>query len=229
MTSEILSNRELRRYNNQIALPGIGLNGQKKIKKAGVVVIGTGGIGTSVMQHLVAAGIGSLGIVDNAMVEEANIHRQTVYGTSDLGKQKAIITKQKLRDLNAQVNLNIHNLCISMGNLNQICTLYDIVIDASNHLETSKAIAEYCEGCNKSLIFGRAVEFNVEIGVFNDCSKLKANVDQLNNEVEKDGFLSAIGGITGAILALEALKMIAGIESNNMNRIKKFNTLEILK
>ena len=78
MTSEILTNREMRRYENQVRLPEIGIEGQEKIKQARVVVVGTGGIGTTIMQHLVSSGLGTLGIIDNAIVEESNIHRQTL-------------------------------------------------------------------------------------------------------------------------------------------------------
>ena len=230
MSSDILSNREIRRYQNQIALPDIGLEGQEKIKKSRVVVIGTGGIGTSTMQHLVAAGMGTLGIIDNAMVEESNIHRQTLYGTSDLGKQKAIITKQKLQELNAQVKLNIHNLCISFDNIDQICSQYDIIVDASNFWESNKAIWSYCNTCKIPMVFARINEYLIEIGSFTDCKLLQDYIDQGEKFVYelKDGFLSSIAGIAGSLVSLEVIRIITGKTGNNLNKAVKIDIQSLL-
>jgi sulfur-carrier protein adenylyltransferase/sulfurtransferase len=230
MESEILSNREIRRYLNQMDLDGFGLQGQEKIKQARVVVVGSGGMGTTVMQHMVASGIGYLGIIDNTIVEESNIHRQTLYGTSDLGKQKAIISKQKLQDLNAQVEMNIHNLCINYDNLDHICQNYGYVVDATNSVDSNKAIWEHCANNDKVLLYGIQNEFECEIGMFSDQKMLKewlAAYPFAKREYKK-GYLSAIAGVAGALLSIELLCHIVGVKSKIENQSKKIKLTDII-
>jgi len=228
MTSEILSNREERRYKNQIALTEIGQIGQEKLKKSKIAIIGSGGIGTSVAQNLVAMGIGTIGITDNDMVEESNIHRQTLYGTSDLGKQKAIISKQKLNELNAQTEINIHNLCISFANMDQTCNTYDLLVDASNTWETNSAVWNYCAQFNKPLVYGRIREWKVEIGVFNNPVELYSHLEKKEEIEGGKGFLGPVASLTGAILSIEVVKLILGIESHFMNKGNSFNAIDIV-
>jgi adenylyltransferase/sulfurtransferase len=229
MTTDLLTNRELRRYKNQIELPEISQKGQENIKKTKVLIVGAGALGTFVMQNLVAAGIGTLGIVDKAMVEESNIHKQCVYGTSDLGKQKAIITKQKLHELNAQAEINIHNLCISFANLDNISANYDIIVDTSNLWETNLAIWNYCAQYNKPLIYGRVKEFNIETGVFTDPQLLYAHIDKKGEMQGGTGFICPVAGLAGSIVSLEIVKLIVGKKSKSINKEKKFNVLEFLE
>ena len=226
---QILSNREIRRYQNQIVIDKFGIEGQQKIKEAKVAVIGAGGIGTVVLQHLTSCGIGTLGIIDNTMVEETNIHRQTLYGTSDLGKQKAIIAKQKLSDINAQCNINIHNLYITADNLSRICEPYDIVIDVTNSLETNNAIIQYCIKNNKSLIFGLINEFEIEIGCFTSKEKLSKYADKrITDTNHKTGYISSVAGVIGCLICLHTIKVITRFTEKSDNQSKKFNILELL-
>ena len=227
--SQILSNREIRRYQNQIDIEKFGIEGQEKLKETKVVVIGAGGVGTVVLQHLTSCGIGTLGIIDNSMVEETNIHRQTLYGTSDLGKQKAIITKQKLSDLNAQCKINIHNLFITAENLYKICELYDIIIDVSNNSETNNDIIHYCVENNKPLVFGIINEFEIEVGSFSDSSKLNEYAQKrISNEIHKSGYISSIAGIVGSLICLHTIKMVIKFTDKSDNQSKKINILELL-
>ena len=110
MESGILSPREIRRYSKQIMLPEIGLEGQEKIKKAKVLVVGAGGLGCPVLQYLTAAGTGKIGIVEFDKVDESNLQRQVLYGSLDVGKLKAIIAKNWLENLNSLVDFEIFNL-----------------------------------------------------------------------------------------------------------------------
>jgi len=131
--SEILSAQEIRRYSLQINNASLGVEGQEKIKQAKVLVVGAGGKGSSLMQIMAAVGVGMIGISDNFPVQEADLSRQHLYGSSDLGKQKAIISKQKLIQINHFVEYKLHNVCLSEQNINTICSNYDILIDATDN------------------------------------------------------------------------------------------------
>ena len=205
---------------------GIGKEGQEKIKKTKILVIGSGGIGTAVMQNLSAIGIGTIGIVDNAMVEESNIARQCLYGTSDLGKQKAIITKQKLQEINAQSKFNIHNLCISFENLENISSEYNFIVDASNSLETGLAIWNHCAQYNKPLIYARVNEFKVDIGFFTNPVELYAHIEKRKNNKESEAFMCPVASFAASLVSLEILKWLVDIPGRMDNMEKNWNLAE---
>ena len=220
-----LSNRELRRFENQIKLPGIGLEGQIKLKNSKVAIVGAGGIGTNVLMHLVTSGIGTLGIIDNSIIEESNLHRQVLYGSSDLGKQKAIVAKQKLQEINPQTIINIHNLLISASNAYSVCDIYDLVIDTTNSAETFENIFSFCYSGNKPLIFARIKEFIIEIAVITNFKEFQQ--PDYKNNTDKNGFVSSVSGIAGSMISLEAIKLISGLKSSINNRLLKFNALDL--
>ena len=215
MHSEELSGLEIRRYSQQIELPSVGMPGQEKIKQSKVLVVGAGGKGTSLMQHLVAAGIGKIGISDNYPIEEKVLPNQTLYGNGDLGKQKAIISKQKLTAINHLTKIELHNVCLAEINIEQICDNYKIIVDATDNLPAHQLINDAAIRLNKPVIYGSVYNSQSHISVFNynNGPSFRCMYDQIPRKKENlslDGIVNVgiIAGITGIIMANEVLKVI---------------------
>ena len=140
--ADILSPREIRRYTKQIMIPGIGIAGQEKLKQAKVLVIGAGGLGCPVLQYLTAAGIGKIGIVEFDVVDETNLQRQILYGSDDVGKLKSVIASERLKHMNSLVDFEIFNLKFDASNSSDILKDYDLVIDATDNIESRYVISD---------------------------------------------------------------------------------------
>jgi molybdopterin/thiamine biosynthesis adenylyltransferase len=136
MESQFLSQREIRRYSKQIMIPEIGIKGQEKLKLAKVLVVGAGGLGCPVLQYLAAAGVGKISIAEFDMVDEANLQRQVLYGSTDVGKLKSIIAKSRLEHLNSLLEFEIFNLRLDASNSLNIIKNFDIIVDATDNLHT---------------------------------------------------------------------------------------------
>ena len=220
MNSDILSALEIRRYLQQIELPSVGLTGQEKIKQSKVLVVGAGSKGTTLMQFLVTSGVGKIGISDNFMVEEHILPHQRLFGNSDLGKQKAIISKQKLKELNHLVDIEPHNICLSEKNISLICTEYDIIVDATDNLPAHYLISDASVKMNKPVVFGSILGAEAHVSVFNYQNGAnyrvafpnKPSEDQKTPKSEITS-IGIIAGITGTIMANEVLKIILGLEN----------------
>ena len=154
MESKILSSREVRRYGRQIMIPEIGLEGQEKLKNSRVLVVGAGGLGCPVLLYLTAAGIGKISIVEFDKVDETNLQRQVLYGTSDVGKLKSIIAKERLEHLNSNGVFEIINLRFDASNALSIISDFDIIVDATDNLETRYVINDACIMMNKPMVHG---------------------------------------------------------------------------
>ncbi len=230
MKSEILSDLEIRRYSQQINLPSVSLKGQEKIKQSKVLIIGAGGKGTNVMQNLVAAGIGKLGISDNYLVEENILPNQRLYGNRDLGKQKAIISKQKLKEINYLVDIELHNICLSENNIDQICENYDILVDATNNFPSHYLINDASIRLNKPVVYGSVIKSQGQIAVFNYNNgpsfrylfpEMLSNTEDPNmTEVTSIGI---INNIVGTFMANEVLKIILGFKNVISGGVLIFN------
>lgn len=227
MKSKILSQQELRIYSQQIILPQIGLSGQEKLKLAKVMVIGAGGLGMTVLQNLSSLGIGVLGIADNSLIQEADLPRYTHFGIQDIGKQKTISAKEKLKRTYPKTDYNIHNICISDKNTYQICTDYDIVVDATKNLPTSEALNTLCHRQHKPLVWGYVVEMKGMVTVFHYkgshlfktiLPELKAMTDKKNETLAP---LVPLAGIAGSYMALEVFKIILKRDTELNKKILK--------
>ena len=218
LNSEILSQKEIRRYTLQINSPQIGLEGQEKIRNSKILVVGAGGKGTSVLQNLATLGIGKIGISDNFPVQEAELSRQHLYGNSDLGKQKAIISKQKLLDINHFVDYELHNVCLSENNIQSICKNYDVLIDATDNFASRYLISDTAIALGKPMIFGMIAGKIGLVSVFNfkggpslRCLFPEIPDDLYSKESDEFACQVSILGIIGSIIANEALKIILGV------------------
>jgi len=213
---EQLTKLEERRFYRHIILPEIGLEGQKILKKSGVLVIGAGGLGAPVLQYLAAAGIGRIGIMDDDKVEEKNLQRQVLYGGRDLGKHKAIIAKTRLERMTSLVNFQIFNIRLRKENASEFISKYDFIVDASDNLETHFLVNDTCIKQNKVMAYASAEGFKGVVSIFNynngpsfRCAWESGVVFTEEHPNEK-GMLGVLSGITGAIEACELIKAVLG-------------------
>jgi len=233
MESESLSELELRRYLYQIKLPSIGIEGQEKLKKSRILVIGAGGKGTTVLQNLVTAGVGKIGISDNFPVEEKNLSKQRLFGNGDIGKEKAIISKQKLTELNHFVDYELHNVCISRNNILDICSGYSVIVDATDNFQAKYLINDAAVILNKPFVFGSVLNSLGMVSVFNfnkgpSLRCLYPTIPSGNEKPELKN-IAGIGilyNIVGTIMANEVLKIILQINNVLSGKLLLFNLLD---
>ena len=216
MEDNILSPREIRRYNKQIMIPELGIKGQKKLKRAKILVVGAGGLGCPVLQYLAAAGVGKIAIVEFDLVDETNLQRQVLYGSNDVGKLKAIIAKNRLEHLNLNGEFYIFNLRLDETNALKILKNFDLIIDATDNLATRYIINDSCIILNKPLVHGAIYRYEGVVSVFNykggatfRCyNPFQADKEYKNPSPAEVGLLGVLPGITGTYMANEAIKII---------------------
>lgn len=233
MDPGFLSEREIRRYSKQIMIPDVGQEGQEKLKKAKVLVVGAGGLGCPVLQYLTAAGIGKIGIVEFDKVDESNLQRQVLYGSLDVGKLKAIIAKNWLEHLNSLVEFEIFNLRLVASNALSIIRQFDIIVDATDNYEVRYIINDACVVLDRPMVHGAIFKFEGQVSVFNlnggptyRCYNNYDKTKLFKNPKPADvGLLGVLPGITGTIMANEVIKIITGIGSILSGKLLIFNIL----
>lgn len=229
MNKKELTDRDKRRFIKQIQLDEIGESGQHKIKSARVLVVGAGGLGSPVLQYLTAAGVGNLGVIDYDYVKEENLQRQILYGNSDLGKLKTIITKKKLEELSANINFDIRNIRLNQGNVLGFIEKYDIIIDATDNYSTKFLLNDACIYLDKVYIFGAIHKWAGQVSVFNyqGGPSLRCVFPSRPDDQDKSesGIIGTVPAITGLMQANEAIKVI--LESHHVlsNKLLVYNLL----
>jgi molybdopterin/thiamine biosynthesis adenylyltransferase len=234
MSGTILSPRELRRYSKQIMLPELGIGGQEKLKKARVLVVGAGGLGCPVLQYLAAAGTGMIVIAENQTVDETNLQRQILYGSEDVGKLKSIIAKIRLNQFNSLIETDVINIRIEPGNALRILRDFDLIVDATDNLKTRYILNDACVILGKTLVHGAIFRYEGQVSVFNykggatyRCYNPSMNGNTLITPSPDDvGLLGVLPGITGIIMANEAIKIITGIGRVLSGMVLIFNILD---
>jgi len=215
-----LNKEIIERFSRQIVLKDIGILGQKKILLSKVLIIGAGGLGSPVAEFLSRAGIGSLGIVDDDKVALSNLHRQSLYNTSDIGKFKVKIAKDKIKKINPNTKVTIYKIRLNNDNFKKIINDFDYIVDGSDNFMTKFLLNDFCLKFKKVLITAAISKFDGHIFTFNFKNKkipclrcffqeTKISDDLLNCEAE--GILGTVAGIVGTIQANEVLKKIVGI------------------
>jgi len=219
MKSQI-NKKIIERYSRQIVLKDIGILGQKKILSSKVLIIGAGGLGSPVAEFLSRAGIGSIGIVDNDKVSLSNLHRQSLYNTSDIGKFKVKVTKDKIKKINPNTKVTIYKIRLNNINYKKIINNYDYIVDGSDNFTTKFLLNDLCIKFKKTLVVGAINKFDGHVFTFNfknkkipclKCFFQESNIpDDLLN-CESEGILGTVAGIVGTIQANEVLKKILNI------------------
>lgn len=218
MAQKTLSEIELRRYSRHIMLPELGTEGQEKLKNSSVLVVGAGGLGAPLLLYLSAAGVGKIGIADNDLVSDSNLQRQVLYGAGDLGKQKAIVAKQRLEEQNPLNEYVVHNICLGSENADIIMKKYDVIVDATDNFPTRYMLDEICGQLKKPLVYGSIYKYEGQVTVFHyqDGPGLKDLYPEMPVRGEAAnpssvGILGILPGITGSLQACEVIKIITGI------------------
>jgi molybdopterin/thiamine biosynthesis adenylyltransferase len=226
-----MTEKELNRYARQTMLPQIGNEGQEKIKSARVLVVGAGGLGTPVLQYLAAAGIGTIGIVDNDTVSETNLQRQVLYSTEDIDKPKAEIAGNKLLKLNPHCTIHCYKERLDEKNASEIVGNYDLVVDCTDNFTSRYLLDDVCEKLKKPLIYGSVEEFSGQVSVFHyekGVSYKKLFPDKPEEKLmngEPLGVFGTIPGVIGSLQATEALKIITGAGDVLSGRLLLYDAL----
>lgn len=204
------------RYNRQIILPEIGEDGQYKLSKSKVLVIGAGGLGAAILPYLASAGVGEIGIVDDDVIEISNLHRQVIYKTSAVGKFKVEEAKLMLSELNPLIKINAISEKLSGKNALILFEKYDIIVDATDNISIKYLINDACLATNKPMVYGSIFRLQGQVSVFNyqkgptyRCLYPDENNNTLN--CEDAGVIGISVGIIGMLQANEVVKMILGI------------------
>ncbi|MFD2287944.1 molybdopterin-synthase adenylyltransferase MoeB [Pedobacter petrophilus] len=229
----MLTKEELKQYNRQLILPELGINGQEKLKAAKVLMIGAGGLGCPVLQYLVAAGVGIIGIADDDKVEVSNLHRQILYSHADLGEPKATIAQQKLRQLNPFVNIIAHQERVTNDNAAKLISQYDLIIDGSDNFPTRYLVNDTCVALGKTLIFGSIFKFEGQVSVFNyqqgpnyrDVFPEAPAENEVPN-CSETGVIGVLPGIIGTYMANEVIKIICGFGETLTGKLLTLNALD---
>jgi len=210
----------IERFSRQIILKDIGILGQKKILSSKVLIVGAGGLGSSVAEFLSRAGIGSIGIIDDDIVSLSNLHRQSLYNTSDIGKFKVKIAKERIKKINPNTRVTIYKIRLNNNNFKKIINNYDYIVDGSDNFKTKFLLNDFSLRFKKILVSGAISKFDGHIFTFDfknkkipclRCFFQESNISDDLLNCESEGILGTVAGIVGTIQANEVLKKILNI------------------
>lgn len=234
-----LSPQELERYARHIVLPEIGGAGQQKLKRARVLVVGAGGLGSPILQYLAAAGVGTLGIADDDTVSLSNLQRQVIHDTQAVGRPKLESARDAIVRINPNVSVDLHDICIASGNAAPVVARYDIVADGSDNFETRFALADACAVERRPLVHASIGRFDGQVTVL---KPYETGPDGRPNPSWRDlfpepppaglvpscaeaGVLGVLPGIIGTLQAMEVVKLIVGIGEPLVGRLLLYDAL----
>ena len=219
MKSQINKNL-IERFSRQIVLKDIGILGQKKILSSKVLIVGAGGLGSPAAEFLSRAGVGTIGIVDNDKVSLSNLHRQSLYLTSDIGKYKVKVAKDKIKKINPNTKIKTYKIRLNYLNFKKIINKYNYIIDGSDNFATKFLLNDFSLKFKKTLIVGAISKFDGHIFTFDfrnkeiPCLRCFFQESEILDDLlncESEGVLGTVAGIVGAIQANEILKKILHI------------------
>ncbi|MDH3743938.1 MAG: molybdopterin-synthase adenylyltransferase MoeB [Acidobacteriota bacterium] len=221
-----LSGHELRRYSRHLVLPEVGVEGQERLKASRALVVGAGGLGSPVGLYLAAAGVGTLGLVDFDEVDETNLHRQVLYGQSDIGRAKLEVALERLREINPFICLRAHSTRLDSQNAMEILADYDLVIDGSDNFATRYLVNDACVLSGKPNVYGSIFRFEGQVSVFwgdegpcYRCLFPEPPPPGLVPSCAEGGVLGVLPGIVGSLQANEALKLLLGVGEPLVGRL----------
>ncbi len=227
-----LSNEEIGRYSRHLIMPEVALEGQKKLKQAKVLTIGTGGLGSPLALYLAAAGVGTIGIVDFDVVDESNLQRQILHGTSDVGRPKVDSAHDKLKDINPNVNVVVHEEALTSENALDILKDYDVIVDGTDNFPTRYLVNDACVLLGKPNVYGSIFRFEGQASVFwaeegpcYRCLYPEPPPPGLVPSCAEGGVLGILPGAIGTVQATETVKLILGIGEPLVGRLMLYDAL----
>ena len=234
MTLPELGRDELYRYARHLALPEVGLEGQRRLKAGRVLCVGAGGLGSPLALYLAAAGVGTIGMVDFDIVDESNLQRQLLHGTSDVGRSKLDSATDRLREVNPHVDVVSHPLRLSSDNALATLAPYDVVVDGTDNFPTRYLVNDACVLLDKPNVYGSVFRWEGQLSVFATdggpcyrCLFREPPPPGLVPNCAEGGVLGVLPGIIGAAQAMETIKLILGVGSTLAGRLLIFDGLEM--
>ncbi|MEV5540159.1 adenylyltransferase/sulfurtransferase MoeZ [Saccharopolyspora shandongensis] len=229
-----LTKEEVARYSRHLIIPDVGMDGQKRLKNAKVLVVGAGGLGSPALLYLAAAGVGTLGIVEFDEVDESNLHRQVIHGQSDLGRPKAESARDSIAEINPFVKVNLHQTHLTSENALDIFRDYDLILDGTDNFATRYLVNDAAVLLGKPYVWGSIFRFEGQASVF--WAERGPNYRDLYPEPPPPGMVPscAEGGVLGvlcasigSIMVNEAIKLITGIGETLLGRLMIYDALEM--
>ncbi|MEJ2858990.1 MULTISPECIES: adenylyltransferase/sulfurtransferase MoeZ [unclassified Saccharothrix] len=233
-----LTKEEVARYSRHLIIPDVGVDGQKRLKNAKVLVVGAGGLGSPALLYLAAAGVGTLGIVDFDTVDESNLQRQVIHGQSDVGKPKAESARESIAEINPYVKVNLHQTHLNSENALDIFRDYDLILDGTDNFATRYLVNDAAVLLGKPYVWGSIFRFEGQVSVFwEDAPNGQGlNYRDLYPEPPPPGMVPscAEGGVLGvlcasigSIMVTEAIKLLTGIGEPLLGRLMVYDALEM--
>jgi molybdopterin/thiamine biosynthesis adenylyltransferase/rhodanese-related sulfurtransferase/molybdopterin converting factor small subunit len=226
----MLSNEEVARYSRHLIMPEVGMTGQRKLKAASILMIGTGGLGAPLGMYLAAAGVGRLGLVDFDVVDASNLQRQIIHGTKDIGRPKIASARDRIQDINPHVEIETHETRLTSENAMRLFVNYDVIVDGTDNFPTRYLVNDACVLTGKPNVYGSIFRFEGQASVFwaergpcYRCLYPEPPPPGLVPSCAEGGVLGVLPGIIGAIQANEAIKIVLGAPDIMVNRLLLFD------
>jgi adenylyltransferase/sulfurtransferase len=229
----MLSNEEIRRYSRHLIMPEVGMEGQRRMKESSILLIGAGGLGSPLALYLAAAGIGHIGLVDFDVVDESNLQRQIVHGTSTLGMHKTDSARRRLQDLNPHIEVTSYEEQITSENAFDLLRPYDVIVDGTDNFPTRYLTNDASVMLGKPNVYGSIFRFEGQATVFHPkaggpcyrCLYPEPPPPGLVPSCAEGGVLGVLPGVIGTIQATEAIKLITGIGEPLIGRLMLYDAL----
>jgi len=229
-----LSHEEILRYSRHLLIPEVGLEGQRKLKGSSALVIGTGGLGSPVALYLAAAGVGRIGLVDYDVVDESNLQRQIIHGTSTIGDLKVESARRRMLDVNPGIDVVVYDQPFTSENALRIAADYDVLIDGTDNFPTRYLTNDVCVLLGKPNVYGSIFRFDGQVSVFDAkegpcyrCLFPEPPPPGLVPSCAEGGVLGVLPGTIGTLQATEALKVLLGIGTPLRGRLLLYNALDM--
>lgn len=222
---------ELARYARQLSLPGVGAEGQARLKAARVLIVGTGGLGSPAAMYLAAAGVGHLGLVDFDVVDRSNLHRQLLHGTADVGRHKVDSARERLAEINPHVQVTTVPTQLTSANALDVLRGWDLVLDGSDNFPTRYLVNDACGLLGTRLVYGSVQRFEGQVSVFGGdgpcyrCLFREPPPAGLVPTCAEAGVFGVMPGLIGMLQATEALKLLLGLGQSLSGRLLLFDAL----
>nr|YP_009395258.1 Molybdopterin biosynthesis protein [Bryothamnion seaforthii]ARW64026.1 Molybdopterin biosynthesis protein [Bryothamnion seaforthii] len=230
-----LDSEEYTIYSKHLILEQIGIEGQKRLKKAKVLIVGAGGLGCPIMIYLTSSGVGYLGIIDKDTIEASNLSRQILYTQKNINCSKVVSAKQKLKDINNKCKIITHKYELNEKNSLEIISYYDIIIDATDNFQTRYIIDKTCHKLHKIHIYGSINQFEGQVSIFHYKNGIRytnlysKSLNLSDHNCSNSGIMGITSGYIGILQAIETIKIIIGIKQNLDNSILLCNLINSKK
>lgn len=229
-----LSGEEVRRYSRHLIIPDVGMEGQKRLKNARVLVVGAGGLGSPALLYLAAAGVGTLGVLDFDTVDESNLQRQIIHGQSDVGRPKAVSARESIAEINPLITVNVHTERLDSTNALEIFADYDLIVDGTDNFATRYLVNDACVLLGKPYVWGSIYRFDGQASVFwadygpcYRCLYPEPPPPGMVPSCAEGGVLGVLCASIGSIQVTEAIKVLTGTGQPLVGRLMVYDALEM--